>query len=568
MRRWWESGERTVADEARWISESELEFELDQTLFEQAEVVVFRGQLRLGEQRTPALLVFPPAYLSGEHPVVVAPELDVGRHRNAEGLLCLTHDALGGGPPMYGAEAIERAEGLWDLWVNDRERLHAEEADAPDPWANYVAHTPGTALTIIDLDITDAEQGYLRANVESLIPFRGAVAQVRTTHPEARTTDLERRVIEGALEVKGSWKRLAAHPPDATAHGITLWLHDEQRSFIDRARRFATEDGRARGVSDMPALVGFVYPDEGPERGQTHEAWLFVVIRQDGAVELPRPFHLRGDERWLRQPQLEPLAGKSVAVVGVGALGSQIVELLARAGVGRLVLVDPDIVTPGIRVRNDLDLSSLGQAKVHATAERARRCDPWCQVETEVFRFGGAVNGVGLSDVQRLDDRLAAVLGDCDLIVNASAHPATGSHCSRLGHESETPVVHVWVGAGAWGARILRQRPRESGCWDCLGLAQQEPNTDVPLLAQDPARQEVMDRGCADPTFTGPGFELAAAATAAARLVAQTLLEGSDGYPPADYDLATLTFRTETAGEQTTAFARLAPRHDCSSCSG
>lgn len=565
MRRWWESGERTVEDEARWIAESGLEFELDRNLFEQAEVVVFRGQLRLGEQRTPGLLVFPPAYLAGEHPVVLAPELDVGRHRTSEGLLCLTHDALGGGEPMYGAEAIERAERLWDLWVNDPDRLYVEEADAPDPWANYVAHTPGTALTIVDLDVADLQQGYLRAKLESLIPFRGAVTQVRATHPTPRTIDLERRVLEGGLEINGSWQRLEAHPPDATAHGITLWLHG-QRSFVDRARRFAVQDGRARDIDELPALVGFVYPDEGPLRGQTHDAWLFAVIRPDGAVELPHPLHLRRDERWLRQPQLEPLASKSVGVVGVGALGSQIVELLARAGVGRLVLVDPDIVTPGIRVRNDLDLGSLGQEKVHAVAERARRCDPWCEVETHVFRFGGAVNGVGLSEVQRLDDRLASLLGACDLIVNASAHPPTGSHCSRLGHETATPVVHVWVGAGAWGARILRQRGAESGCWDCLGLAQQESDANVPPLAQDPARQEVMDRGCADPTFTGPGFELAAAATAAARLVAQTLV--GDGYPPAEYDLATLTFRTDTSGEPAATYTRLPRRADCPSCGG
>jgi hypothetical protein len=33
VRRWWESGERTVDDEARWIAESGLEFQLDRNLF-------------------------------------------------------------------------------------------------------------------------------------------------------------------------------------------------------------------------------------------------------------------------------------------------------------------------------------------------------------------------------------------------------------------------------------------------------------------------------------------------------------------------------------------------------
>lgn len=38
------------------------------------------------------------------------------------------------------------------------------------------------------------------------------------------------------------------------------------------------------------------------------------------------------------------LGKSSVAIVGLGALGSNSAELLARAGIGRLLLIDRDIV--------------------------------------------------------------------------------------------------------------------------------------------------------------------------------------------------------------------------------
>ena len=42
---------------------------------------------------------------------------------------------------------------------------------------------------------------------------------------------------------------------------------------------------------------------------------------------------------------VERLQKLRIGVVGCGGTGSAVVELLARAGVGRLLLVDPDVVT-------------------------------------------------------------------------------------------------------------------------------------------------------------------------------------------------------------------------------
>lgn len=571
--RWWErSAGYSIEAEESWFEEEGLGFRLDEDLVEKSGVVVFRGDLRLDGKRSPATVVYPPSYGVGGHPSVVAPELDLGRHRSAQGVLCLDHEVFGRTRPMYGAEAAARAERLWWLWEHDREQLEREEADAPDPRANYYEYEPESAITLIDVDVSGASAGYFRLGVLHAAPFRAALTELRVTHPEPATAELGPNVesLAGMAEVNGAWLRVG-EPPPVESEALRDWVRSEHGTFIKKQLRFAR--GSSRGDA-LPAVVGFVYPDEGPNRGETHDAWLFLVIRPDGQGRPALAVHLRSVERWLRQPHLEPLKDKRVAVVGVGAIGSQVADLLAKAGVGYLFLVDHDIITAGNRVRHQLDLIDVGRSKVGALAQRLQHVNPWAQIDVQGARAGGALLGPHEPQGQALDDKLAEVMGTCDLLINASAHGVTGSHLSQIGNEVAAPILHAWVSAGAWGGRILRQRPGRSGCWDCLGLTQQrsdevpEGTEAAPEVSDDPQVQEVMERGCADPTFTGPGFELSEISSATARLAVQTLLEGEGGYPPADYDLATLKFRDEHAALPGTVYTRLAVHPDCTLCDG
>jgi hypothetical protein len=104
-----------------------------------------------------------------------------------------------------------------------------------------------------------------------------------------------------------------------------------------------------------------------------------------------------------------------------------------------------------------------------------------------------------------------------------------------------------------------------------LAISQKRPETlpdgvEVPRMEDDPDVQEVMDRGCADPTFTGPGFELAAVAAAATRVAVQTLLDGEGGYPATEFDLVTLNFRDGSSACPTAEYTRLPVHPDCSLC--
>jgi len=76
------------------------------------------------------------------------------------------------------------------------------------------------------------------------------------------------------------------------------------------------------------------------------------------------------------------LADAEVAVFGMGGVGSYAVEGLARAGVGKLVLIDFDTIGATNLNRQIMALeSTLGMPKVEAMANRVLDINPSCIVE-------------------------------------------------------------------------------------------------------------------------------------------------------------------------------------------
>lgn len=101
---------------------------------------------------------------------------------------------------------------------------------------------------------------------------------------------------------------------------------------------------------------------------------------------LKRQRALIGDEATDR------LMGSSVAVFGIGGVGSYTVEALARAGVGRLTLIDGDRVSvSNINRQLIADTVTVGRWKADVAAERVAKINPDCSV-TAVNEFADALN--------------------------------------------------------------------------------------------------------------------------------------------------------------------------------
>lgn len=74
---------------------------------------------------------------------------------------------------------------------------------------------------------------------------------------------------------------------------------------------------------------------------------------------------------------IEKLAHSHVAVAGIGGVGSYLAEALARSGVGKLTLVDHDVIDQSNINRQIHALhSTVGRKKVEVMAERLRDINP------------------------------------------------------------------------------------------------------------------------------------------------------------------------------------------------
>jgi len=75
------------------------------------------------------------------------------------------------------------------------------------------------------------------------------------------------------------------------------------------------------------------------------------------------------------------LAGAHVLVAGLGGVGSYCAEALARAGVGRLTLIDhDDVALSNINRQLPALLSTVGQSKAELMAARIRDIHPDCRL--------------------------------------------------------------------------------------------------------------------------------------------------------------------------------------------
>lgn len=84
-----------------------------------------------------------------------------------------------------------------------------------------------------------------------------------------------------------------------------------------------------------------------------------------------------------RQPHeaTQKLRGACVGIAGAGGLGSVVAENLARAGIGRLVIVDHDLIEASNLNRQRYFLRQLGRPKAPSLTDNLRACCPHVEIE-------------------------------------------------------------------------------------------------------------------------------------------------------------------------------------------
>lgn len=150
--------------------------------------------------------------------------------------------------------------------------------------------------------------------------------------------------------------------------------------------------------------------------------------------------------------EYEAMAGKTVALVGCGSVGSKVAASLARAGVGSFVLVDGDILYPGNIIRNDLDQRSIGLNKPDAVKARIQEINPFSNVSVRRVLMGGQESSAST-------EAALQSIAKCDVIIDATADATIFNLCAAVARSQCKPLVWGEVFAGGVGGIVARARP-------------------------------------------------------------------------------------------------------------
>ncbi len=148
---------------------------------------------------------------------------------------------------------------------------------------------------------------------------------------------------------------------------------------------------------------------------------------------------------------LTRLQRATVMVFGVGGVGSNCIEALARGGIGRLVIVDRDVVAPSNINRQAIAFhSTVGQRKIDAMAAMIADINPGCTVVAR----DAFVLPDNLEDL--LDDCLSACGGHIDYIVDAIDTVATKLALAELAPARSIPLISSMGAANKLHPECLR----------------------------------------------------------------------------------------------------------------
>ena len=200
------------------------------------------------------------------------------------------------------------------------------------------------------------------------------------------------------------------------------------------------------------AELGFTLPDLSYAmvvQGESVRAF-FIDTDDDALSEVviipPTPLMPRLDK------DHEALAGRKVAILGCGSLGSKIAVTLARSGVSGFLLVDDDLFLPDNLIRHDLDWRDVGTHKAQSVARRIELVNPKAGCSIRRTRLGGQEAS---GTIETLLESLAAT----DLIIDATADAGVFNYLCAAVAISKKPMAWAEIFGGGFGGLIARYRP-------------------------------------------------------------------------------------------------------------
>jgi len=205
------------------------------------------------------------------------------------------------------------------------------------------------------------------------------------------------------------------------------------------------------------------------------------------------------------QPGRRNLIGMKLLLIGAGAIGGYLADLLVKSGAGlgegRFVILDTESLAEGNLGRHRLGFESLHQQKSQALATQLKVSFPTANVE-------------GMS----IDAKTYPLTG-FDLIVNATGEQSLSDWLSaQLNQNCFTPILHAWIEGSGTVARTMLQSAKGKACYRCLADHQRDA---LYPATHEPYNMKIAGHGCEGLYVPFP----ATAAVFAASLAATHILE-------------------------------------------
>jgi molybdopterin-synthase adenylyltransferase len=168
------------------------------------------------------------------------------------------------------------------------------------------------------------------------------------------------------------------------------------------------------------------------------------------------------------------LLGATVVVIGAGGIGSPAIQYLAAAGIGKLRVIDDDVVDLSNLQRQTLfGTADIGRPKAEVAPERVAAMNPDVTVEPVTVRIDA--------------DTADALLAGADLILDGCDNFGTRLAIADASVRLRIPLVSAAVGQFDGQLGVWRGWEADMPCYRCL-------------VGDDPGRPDI---SCADQGVLG-----------------------------------------------------------------
>lgn len=440
------------------------------------------------------------------------------------GWLCIWPEGNSGWRPGAAAtELLERVRSWFRCYRSDR---WAEQDRPPDLHLYYPTLSQDRQMVVIGEDWKfPADQQTGRFRLWSTRPGVRLIATRLDTPDKLPAL----RVLAPTAELESGIWFLLRHEPaprlqldqllaeiDAAAGKPAGWALQQVKGTLGEKIR----DQKAECV----LALGYPRTDGG-------NAWLFLKAEVGAAAK-------NGNGKWARAESLrtiplrscetaaadrstmtrriehvaEGLRGQHAVIFGIGAIGSTVAILLAKAGVERLTLVDDETLRPGNCVRHECGLEFAGAPKTRAMQLNISYHAPHCDVKVAKTTWN--------------PEELKALVAGASVVVDATAMTSFSLLLNEICLRTSVPAVYATGHRRAAVGRIRAVRPtQDDACLVCYegegGLVDRDGA--YPVIPSG-AEGDFVETGCGSPTVQASAVDIEAIANQVARTAVWILL--------------------------------------------